>query len=259
MNDLFRLDGKVAVVVGGGGGIGEALGHGLVAYGAKVVIADIDLERAEHVAADITSKTSSDTVAFKVDVADEQSVAKLVELVLSQFGTVDILVNAQGFYVNRPATEFPVADWKHIFNVNVTGTMLTCREFGKVMIDRGKGKIINLSSIRGTRSTPWGGNEGYNATKAAVDMITRSLACEWASNNINVNAIAPSHIMTGPRMAPSLQNPERLQRILLNTPLGRIGQPQDIVGVGVFLASSASDYMTGQVLYVDGGMSVLAC
>jgi len=196
MANLFRVDDKVAVVVGGAGGIGEALGHGLAEYGAKVVIADLNIERAEQVAQDIQSNFKSEAVAIKFDITDEKSVAQLAEQVVAKFGTVDILVNSQGVNIKHPATEFPVDGWDFMFNINVRGTMLTCRELGKVMTEKKSGKVINLSSVRGVRATLWGGNEGYAATKAAIDMITRSLASEWAQYNINVNAVAPSTVAT---------------------------------------------------------------
>lgn len=229
MLNLFRVDDQVAVVIGGAGGIGEALGTGLAEYGAKVVIADVYLDRAEEVAADIRAKyKNSDAVAMKFDISDEKSVASLRDQVVSTFGTVDILVNSQGVNVKKNATEFPVSDWDFMFNINVRGTMLSCREFGKVMIERKKGKVINLSSVRGTRATFWGGNEGYAATKAAIDMITRSLASEWAPYKINVNAIGPSTVAT--RFSEkTLQDPERLKRFLASCPLGRVAQPADIV------------------------------
>ncbi|MEE8412982.1 MAG: glucose 1-dehydrogenase [Dehalococcoidales bacterium] len=256
MANLFRVDGKVAVVVGGAGGIGEALGHGLAEYGAKVVIADVNAEKSEQVAKDIRSKFKSEAAAMTFDITDEKSVAGLAEQVVSKFGTVDILVNSQGVNVKFPATEFPVKDWDFMFNINVRGTMLTCRELGKVMVENKSGKVINLSSVRGVRATSWGGNEGYTATKAAIDMITRSLASEWAQYKINVNAIGPSTIAT-PFSERTLQDPERLKRFLASCPLGRVGQPLDVVGACVFLASPASDFITGQILYLDGGLTAI--
>ena len=175
---------------------------------------------------------------------------------MSKFGTVDILVNTQGVNIKYPATEFPGAEWDLMFNVNVKGTMLACREFGKVMIEKKSGKVINMSSVRGIRATFWGGNEGYCATKSAIDMITRSLASEWAQYKINVNAIAPSTVAT-PFSERTLKDPERLKRFLASCPLGRVGQPADIIGACVFLASPASDFITGQILYIDGGLTAI--
>ncbi len=256
MEDLFRLDGKVAVVMGGAGGIGEIMALGLAGQGAKVVVASRNMQKLEAVARKIQSETKSEATAFQVDITDKQSVAQLAKQVLSRFGTVDILVNAQGANLKRAAVDFPVEDWDLMFDVNVKGTMLSCSEFGKVMVEKKKGKVINLSSVRGVRATLWGGNEGYCATKSAVDMITRSLASEWAPYNINVNAIAPSLIYTE-MAAATLNDPEKLQKYVANVPLKRIGQPQDLVGVCIFLASPASDFITGQIIYLDGGLTAV--
>jgi len=256
MTDMFRLDGKVAVVIGGAGGIGEIMAQGLAGQGAKVAVASRNIHKLEAAAQKIRAETKSEVAAFQVDIIDKQSVAQLVKQVLSKFGTVDILVNSQGANLKKPAIDFPVEDWDLMFQVNVKGTMLSCSEFGKVMIEKKKGKVINLSSVRGIRATLWGGNEGYCATKGAVDMITRSLASEWAPYNINVNALAPSLIYTE-LAAVTLRDPERLQKYLANVPLKRVGQPQDLVGACIFLASPASDFITGQILYLDGGLTAV--
>jgi len=256
MENLFRLDGKVAVVMGGAGGIGEIMAQGLASQGAKVVVASRNMAKLEEVAKKIRTETKSEAIAFQVDITEKQSVVQLVKQVVSKFGTVDILVNSQGANLKRAAVDFPAEDWDLMFDVNVKGTMISCGEFGKVMIEKKRGKVINLSSVRGVRATLWGGNEGYCATKGAVDMITRSLASEWAPYNINVNAIAPSLIYTELAKA-TLQDPERLQKYLANVPLKRVGQPQDLVGACIFLASAASDFITGQILYLDGGLTAI--
>ena len=165
MEDLFRLDGKVAVVIGGSGGIGEIMAFGLAGQGAKVVVASRNIQKLEALAQKIQSETKSETAAFQVDATEKQSVAQLVKQVVSKFGTVDILVNSQGANLKRAAVDFPVEDWDLMFNINVKGTMLSCSEFGRVMIEKKKGKVINLSSVRGLRATLWGGNEGYCATR----------------------------------------------------------------------------------------------
>ncbi len=255
MENLFRLDGKVAVVIGGGGGIGRYLSEGLVQYGAKVAIASRGLDKLEKIAEEISSKHNADVTAFHVDVTDEKSVSQLKDQVVAKYGTVDILVNSQGFNAKSPATDFPTQDWNMLFDINVKGTMLACREFGKVMIDKKRGKIINISSVRGIRATKWAGNMGYCTTKAAVDMITKSLAAEWAPYNVNVNAIAPAWVDTG--FSPSLRDPSKLKTALESIPMGRIATPTDVIGVCVFLASPASDYITGQIIYVDGGLTVI--
>jgi gluconate 5-dehydrogenase len=253
---MFSLEGKVAVVIGGAGGIGEILAQGLAKQGAKVAIADIQLEKGEQIAKKIQADTKKETAAFKADLTNEKDVAQLAKDVVAKFGTVDILVNAQGLNFKHPGTEFPVDAWDKLFAVNVKSVMLTCREFGKIMIAKKKGKVINLSSVRGIRATLWEGNEGYCATKGAVDMITRSLASEWAQHNINVNAIGPSTIRT-PLAERTLSDPERLARYMANVPLKRVGEPADLVGACVFLASAASDFITGQILYLDGGLTAI--
>ncbi|MEM2103744.1 MAG: SDR family oxidoreductase [Candidatus Bathyarchaeia archaeon] len=255
MENLFRLDGKVAVVIGGGGGIGRNLAEGLVQHGAKVAIASRNLENLEKVAKEISSSFNAEVKAFQVDVANDESVARLKDQVISTYGTVDVLVNSQGYNAKSSAVEFPTKEWDALFDINVKGTMLACREFGKVMIEKRKGKIINISSVRGIRATKWAGNLGYCTTKSAVDMITKALAAEWASYNVNVNAIAPAWVDTG--FSPSLRDPARLKIALESIPMGRIATPKDVIGVCVFLASPASDYITGQIIYVDGGLTLI--
>ncbi len=256
MSDMFRLDGKVAVVMGGAGGIGEIMAVGLANQGAKVAVASRNLQKLEAVAKKIQSETGSEAAAFQADITDKQSVARAAEQIVSKFGTVDILINSQGINIKKPAVDFPVGDWDTMFAINVKGTMISCSEFGKIMVQKKRGKVINLSSVRGVRATFWGGNEGYCATKSAVDMITRSLAAEWAPYNINVNAIGPSLIYTELART-TLSDPERLKNYVANVPLKRIGDPQDLVGVCIFLSSAASDFITGQIIYLDGGMTAV--
>ncbi len=256
MTDMFRVDGKVAVIIGGAGGIGQILVLGLAQQGANVAIADLNLPGAEEAVREIQPKVATRIAAFPVDVTDEKSVMRLAKNVVSEFGTVDILVNSQGVNIKKPAVEFPMQDWDKMFDINVKSIMLVCREFGKILIAKKSGKVINISSVRGIRATFWGGNEAYCATKGAVDMITRSLAAEWAPYNINVNAIGPSWIAT--KFAEeTLKDVERLKRGLANVPLGRVGQPQDLMGACIFLASPASDFITGQILYLDGGLTAV--
>ena len=251
---MFRLNSKIAIVVGGAGGIGEACATALARQGAKVVVASRNLDRLKDTAQKIHSETGTEAVAFQVDVAEERSVDKLAEQVVKKFGSPDILVNAQGMTLKRPAADFPLQDWDLLFSVNVRGVMLTCRAFGKLMIEEKRGKIINLSSVRGIRGTD-GENVGYGATKGAVDMITRMLAAEWAPYNINVNAIGPSLVMT--EWIKRAVKPERLKIFLEKCPLKRLGTPEDVAAVCVFLASPEADFITGQILYVDGGLTAV--
>lgn len=254
MSDMFRMDGKAAVVIGGTGGIGQACATALARQGARVVVASRTLSKLKEVARKIKSDTGSEVTALEVDVGEEESVTRLVDQVVQKHETVDILVNAQGINQKMPALDINVGSWDSLFTTNVRGVMLACKSFGKVMIERKRGKIINLSSVRGIRGTD-GGNVAYGATKGAVDMITRMLAAEWAVHNINVNAIAPSLIMTD--MIRNAVAPERLQMLLAKSPLKRFATPEDIAGVCVFLASSESDFVTGQIFYIDGGLTAI--
>jgi NAD(P)-dependent dehydrogenase (short-subunit alcohol dehydrogenase family) len=252
MRDMFRLDGQVAVVIGGAGGIGEACAAALASRGAKLVIAGRTLSKLADAAKKIESETGSQAIQLQVDVTSDDDVKKLADEVVARMGTVDILVNAHGVTKKSPATDINPADWDWIFATNVKGTALACKHFGRIMVDKKKGKIINLSSIRGVRGTD-GGNMPYGATKGAVDMITRMLAIEWAPYNINVNAIGPSVILTD---LTRKTIPEERQKILRATvPLGRFGELDDVIGACVYLASPESDFVTGQILYIDGGLT----
>jgi NAD(P)-dependent dehydrogenase (short-subunit alcohol dehydrogenase family) len=254
MADKFRLDNKVAVVIGGAGGIGEACALELARQGATVVVASRNKENIQNVAEKLHSETGSETGAFQVDVTDEESVKHLADQVVEKYGSVDILVNTHGINKKGPPLDFPMESWDQLFEVNVKGMMLACRAFGKIMIERGKGKIINMSSVRGIRGTD-GGNVAYGATKGSVDMITRMLAAEWAPHNINVNALAPSLVLT--ETIKKAVAPERLKKLAESSLFKRLGTPEEMAGACVFLASEASDFVTGQILYVDGGLTAV--
>jgi NAD(P)-dependent dehydrogenase (short-subunit alcohol dehydrogenase family) len=253
MSDLFSLDKKIAVVVGGAGGIGEALALGLSQHGAGVVVASRNLEALDKVAAEINTKTGEETLAIQADVTDEKSIESLVKEVMTRFGTVDILVNAMGLNIKRDAFDYPMEDWDTIFDINVKGTMMACKHFGRVMKENKQGKIINLSSVREVRGYG-GGNAGYCATKGAVGLITKTLALEWAPYNIHVNAIGPSLIITQGTI--HIKNdPKLAKKYEAQIPLGKLGMPEDLIGGCVFLASEASDFITGQTIYIDGGLT----
>ena len=253
MSDRFKLDGKIAVVVGGAGGIGEALALGLSEQGAGVVVASRNLEALNKVAEDIKSKTGGEVLALQVDVTDEESMANLTKDVVDKCGTVDILVNAMGVNLKADAFEFPMDTWQQIFDVNVKGTMIACKHFGKVMKEKKRGKIINLSSVREKRGYT-GGNAAYCGTKGAVGSITRTLALEWAPHNIHVNAIGPSLVITQGTI--HIKNdPELAKKYAAQIPLGKLGMPEDLIGACIFLASEASGFITGQTIFVDGGLT----
>ena len=253
MKDIFRLDGKIAIVTGGGGGIGETLALGLSQYGAKVVIASRNLEALEKKALQIQKKTGNEVVAMQMDVTDETSVSGLVDEVVSRYGTIDILVNAMGLNLKRDAFEFPMEDWDTIFSINVKGTMVVCKHVGRVMRENRRGKIINLSSVRGIRGYT-GGNSAYAATKGAVELTTKTLALEWAPHNLNVNALGPAVVIT-PGTVHIKNDPVLAEKYAASIPLGRISETEDLIGACIYLASAASDFVTGQTIYVDGGLT----
>ena len=252
MANLFDLTGKVAMVTGGVGGIGTALTQGLAKCGADVVVADLKLDHFEELAGKIGA-LGRKSLAVSVDVTQEQSVADMVRRTLEVFPTIDILVNAHGIAIRKPADTFPIDEWQKVMDVNTRGTFLTCQAVGRVMIKQGSGKIINLSSVRGRYGLK-ADYAAYCPSKGAVDTLTRTLACEWAKYNILVNAVAPTIVETE-LTRPALANPDFANMMKNRIPLGRWAVPEDIVGPVVFLAAPASNFVTGQVLYIDGGVT----
>jgi gluconate 5-dehydrogenase len=250
---MFRLDGKIAIVTGGAGGIGEALAMGLGFHGATVVVSSRNRETIEQVAQQIAGASGSEAIAIASDVTDENSVQTMVDQVMQTYGKIDILVNAMGMNVKRDAFEYPMEDWDKLFSVNVKGTMIACKIVGRVMREQKSGAIVNLSSVRGIRGYT-GGNTGYCATKGAVELITKALALEWAPHNIRVNALGPALVIT-PGTRHIAENPELAKKYAAAVPLGRIGMPEDMAGAVNFLVSDAASFVTGQTIYVDGGLT----
>ena len=251
---MFTLNGQIAVVIGGAGGLGESCAAALAEQGATVVIASRGLEKLQRVAEKIKSKTNSEVSAMQVDVTDEASVDRLSHQIVQRYKVIDVLVNAQGLNVKMAAADMDFKKWDEMFAANVRGVMTACKSFGKIMISQKKGRIINLSSVRGIRGTD-GGNVAYGATKGAVDMITRMLAAEWAPYNIKVNALAPSVVAT--ETWKNAVAPERQKLLLSKTLLKKFATPEDVAAACVFLASPETDYITGQIIYVDGGLTAV--
>ena len=252
MKNMFDLDGKIAIVAGGAGGIGEALAMGLGMHGATVVVSSRNQEAIDRVAKEISEASGNEAVAIASDVTDENSVKRLIDTVVEKYGKLDILVNAMGMNIKRDALEYPMEDWDKLFEVNVKGTMIACKFAAKVMKEKG-GAIVNLSSVRGIRGYT-GGNTGYCATKGAVELITKALALEWAPYNIRVNALGPALVIT-PGTKHIAENPELAKKYAAAVPLGRIGTPEDMVGAVNYLVSDAASFVTGQTIYVDGGLT----
>jgi NAD(P)-dependent dehydrogenase (short-subunit alcohol dehydrogenase family) len=252
VDDLFSLKGRNIVVVGGAGGIGRGLAEGFIRYGAQVAIADINVEAMEQVSKEIEANTGRKVKTYPVNTDQEQSVQELVAKAVADLGRVHVLVNAQGFNIKGAATEFPMESWDKLFAVNVRGVMMCCKHFAAHMVAEGGGKIINMSSIRGQRGA-LGGNLGYCSTKGAVDMMTRQLAVELASKKVLVNALGPIITITPMTEKTINLDGNRYEKFLANVPMGRMGTVADLIGPAVFLASPASDFVTGTILYPDGG------
>lgn len=252
MYNQFDLNGKVAVVVGGHGGIGKAIALGLAEAGADVVVASRNLDALQTVAREIES-TGRKSLAVSVDVTSEKQVAGMVENILKVFPTIDILVNGSGLAIRKPADTFPIDEWQKVMDINARGTFLCCQAVGRIMIKQKKGKIINISSVRGRYGLP-ANYAAYCASKGAVDSLTRTLACEWAKYNVLVNAVAPTVVETD-LTKDALADPEYARSMKARIPMGRWALTEDIVGPTIFFASEAANFVTGQILYVDGGVT----
>lgn len=246
----MELEGKVALVTGGGQGIGRAIVLALAKKGASVVIADIDLESADKVAGE--AGKFSKAVAKKADVSSETDVKQLVRETLEELGRIDILVNNAGIDLKLPTEEVTVEQWQQVMDINLKSTFLCAQAVGREMIKNRSGKIINIASVAGHAAVPR--MAAYNASKAGVLLLTKTLAVEWAKYNINVNSISPGVTETSLLSRLRMENPEAIKAREERIPLGRVAQPEDIAQVAVFLASSASDNITGEDIKSDGGM-----
>lgn len=239
--ELFGLNGQVAVVTGGAGGIGYEIVKGLADAGAHVTVADIDRKEI----------TDDGRIGFiKTDVTDEASVSKTVKEIIDRHGRIDILVNCAGVVYMDKAEDFDVDKWQFVMDVNVKGTMIPCKIIGGHMISNKKGRIVNFSSVRGLQGKA--GYLGYAASKGAVNMLTKTLAVEWAPHGVNVNAIAPIFTLTDLNRK-ILDDEKTYEWVISRLPKGRLGQKRDLVGPVIFLCSQASEFVTGEILYTDGG------
>ena len=248
--NLFDLDGRVAIVTGGGKGIGLQMAQGLAEAGAQIVLCSRKVERCEAAAAELPTRA----LALPCDVADQDSVNAMVTRAVHEFGRVDILVNNAGTVWGAAPEDIPLEGWQKVVDVNLTGVFLCSQAAGREMIARGDGgKIVNIASVAGLHGAPAETVNAlpYHATKGGVIAFTRDLAWKWARHGINVNAIAPGWFPSDMANFVIDRNPELAERI----PLGRFGGPEDLKGAIVFLSSRASDYVTGHTLVVDGGQS----
>lgn len=253
--NLFDLNGKSAVIIGGAGGLGQAIAQGLLESGAKVMISSRKKDALLRAQSELKEACGKDALYFEADACDEEQVKNLLDAAVGAMGAVDILVNAQGFNKKIDADEFDMAVFRNMLDVNVAGIMTSCKHFGKYMKGRGYGKIINVSSVRGKIATKATGNAGYCATKGAVDMLTKQLASEYGPFGVTVNAIAPTVTET-PMMTSiiEMRGGDTYRKAQAdNLPMRRMAKPEDCVGTALFLSAPASDFVTGNVIYPDGG------
>lgn len=241
---------KVVLVTGGASGIGRAIAEGFAADKASVVICDVSQEAGETIARHL----GPDASFFQVDIRYQQVVQAWVDKVIERYSKVDILVNNAGVNIPRPATDITPEQWNTVLDTNLKGTFFCSQAVAKYMIPRRQGKIINMSSAAGAVATPERAH--YGSSKAGINMLTRNLAYEWAQYNINVNAVAPTFVETE-LAAATLNRPEMRESFLARIPLGRFCTLEDVVAAVLFLASSKSDFITGTVLPVDGGLHIL--
>jgi gluconate 5-dehydrogenase len=253
--ELFDLRGRVALVTGGGRGLGEQIAVGLAQAGASVAVASRKREVCEEVARELAELHGVRTLALRLDVTSEDEVREAVDQVEAELGLVDVLVNNAGATWGAPAHEMPLEAWRKVMDTNATGAFLCSREVGRRLIERAApGAILNIASVSGLKGSPPEVLDaaGYAASKGALVALTRDLAVKWARHGIRVNALAPGFFPTKMTAAVLAQAERQIARIV---PLGRVGGDDELMGAALFLLSPAGGYVTGQILSVDGGMT----
>lgn len=250
LKDLFDVSGKVALITGATGGFGSAMSKGLALLGVRVMVTGRTEEKLKPLVEEI--KKEGGVAAYSAgSPTDHEDVKRVVRDTVGTFGGIDILITAAGVNKPNPIIEQPLKEWEMIMEANVKGTWLYCKEAGKVMIEQGRGgKVILVSSTRGMLGMA--NYTAYSPSKAAVSLMAKSLACEWGPYKINVNAIAPTVFRTALTQWMFDDNAFYMN-FLKRIPIGRLGEPEDFLGAVIFLSSKASDFMTGAILYVDGG------
>lgn len=253
ISELLSIKGKVAVITGASSGLGVTFAEALAEGGANLILAARRIEKLNEVAVQMR-KLGVKAMPFQCDVSKQEEVQALVDTTIKNFGKLDIIVNNAGVAAMGPSTEMPVEEWNRVVSVNLTGVFLCARTAAKQMIKQGSGKVINIASIYGAVGDVFPAAP-YYATKGAVINLTRDLAVEWAPFKVNVNAIAPGFFPS--EMTEGIFRESRYtEYITKQTPLGRIGKPDDLKGAVLFLASPASDFVTGQTIFVDGGWTI---
>lgn len=248
MTDLFSLEGKAAFVTGGGSGLGQAIAVGLASAGALIAVSGRDSRKLDQTVRMIT-KAGGQAVAVPMDILDTDSVNDAVSRAVEEYGRIDILVNSAGVHLKKETLEVTDEEWARVIETNLTGSFRVCRAVGTQMKVQGGGKIINIASLGSFVALK--DAAAYTSSKAGIVMLTKNLAVELAPFNIQVNAIAPGVFRTA--LNANVLVGERLERIVANTPMKRLGVPAELAGTAVYLSSKASDFVTGAVIPVDGG------
>lgn len=247
--DMFRLDDRVAVVTGATGTTGQAYCKALAQAGASVAVLDKESKGSEALL-EALIKEGVEAKYYQVDLTDDEAVPRVVDQIVSDFGRIDILVNHAGMNIRKPALELTLADWDKVIDLNLRAMFAMAQAVARHMVPRGRGKIINTASVSSVRGHPR--LVAYAASKGGVMQMTRVLANEWAPYGINVNAIAPGYLRTQ-QTERFLDDPETMRSIVEKIPMKRLGKPEDLVGGLIYLASAASDYVTGHMLFIEGG------
>jgi NAD(P)-dependent dehydrogenase (short-subunit alcohol dehydrogenase family) len=247
--DIFTLENKAAVVIGGTSGIGRVLSLGLADAGADVIASARRQEQVEETAAEI-ERRGRRTLRLCSDVCNRATLEELLAASIQRFSKVDILINCAGKIKRMPTLTMPEEEWSEILDTNLTGTLRACQIFGRHMLERGYGRIINIASLNSFVALSE--VAAYAASKAGIASLTRSLSVEWSKRGVTVNAIAPGVFHTAMN-ADLLDNTPRGQELLMRTPMGRFGRNEELIGAVVYLASDAASFVTGQTLVVDGG------
>ena len=249
MSNLFSLEGRVALVTGSAQGLGNTMARGLMEAGARIVLSDVSQAALDKAVAAFKAE-GLDVPAYTFDISNEEQVVAAVEAIEKEVGPIDILINNAGIHKRNLLIDMPVENWRKVIDVNLSGAFIVGRAVARGMIQRRHGKIINIASINAMMVRPNIGN--YCAAKGGIVTLTKSMATEWGEYNINVNAIGPGYFLTD-LTRPLSEDPDFDAWVKSEVPLRRWGDPKDLVGLAVMLASPASDYISGQTIYVDGG------
>ena len=245
----FKLDNKISLVTGGAGGIGSEICKSLLDAGSKVIIADIDSKKSKKLLKKINNKNIE---YYKLDSTSEKNIKSLSRFILKKYQRLDVLVNCVGICFNKEAEKVKKKEWDKVINININSMFYVCKEFGKIFIKQKKGTIVNIGSNSGLIVDKPQPQASYNASKAAVHQLTKSLACEWSKYNIRVNAIAPGYVATEMTLL-GRKKPHWFKYWIEMTPMKRLAEPSEIASVALFLASESSSYCTGSIISVDGG------